>query len=218
MITLTNEMINEYEKKVYLIAYKYMNLNNKEDLLQAGRMGLAKAAENFDESLGKSFSAFSELYIKGEILEFIRRDKNLRVSRDFIRLKKRVDAARYRMIETKGIDPTVEQLSFILGEDKEKIILVLNTDQNVRSFDEPIGDDLILEDTIQSDEKIDQIDLICLNDALNSLDEESKSLIKDRYYVGKTQTEVAKEKNISQAKVYRMERKILDELEYKLAS
>ena len=37
-----------------------------------------------------------------------------------------------------------------------------------------------------------------------------------RYYNGKSQTEIAKEMNTSQVKVYRMERKILDELNYKM--
>ena len=43
-------------------------------------------------------------------------------------------------------------------------------------------------------------------------------LIYQRYYEGKSQTEIAKEKNISQVKVYRLERKILDDLSDKLCA
>ena len=60
------------------------------------------------------------------------------------------------------------------------------------------------------------IDLISLKDALKSLKEEDKQIIKERYYNGKTQTELAKDLNISQVKVYRLEKKILDELNYKM--
>ena len=47
---------------------------------------------------------------------------------------------------------------------------------------------------------------------------EDQKLIYQRYYEGKTQTEIAKENNISQVKVYRLERKILDNLSDKLCA
>ena len=59
---------------------------------------------------------------------------------------------------------------------------------------------------------------ISLKDAFNELDDEEKRLIEERYYYGKTQSEIAKNMNISQVKVYRLERKILDKLGNKLAS
>ena len=48
--------------------------------------------------------------------------------------------------------------------------------------------------------------------------QEDQKLIYQRYYEGKTQTEIAKENNISQVKVYRLERKILDDLSDKLCA
>ena len=44
------------------------------------------------------------------------------------------------------------------------------------------------------------------------LNVDDRNLIYQRYFEDKTQTQIAKEMNISQVKVYRMERKILDEL------
>lgn len=214
MLNLTNELIKLYEKKVLFIANKYSNKSNFEDLYQAGMTGLLEASKNYNENLNTSFSTFSELYIKGEILDYIRKDKNIKVSRDFYRLKKKIDIVKDRMKK----EPTIDELSYILGESKEKILTVINTDQNVKSIEEPITEDLTLKDTISKKEEIDSFDLLCLKDALNALNEEEKNLIKERYYNGKTQTELAKEMNISQVKVYRLERKILDELENKLAS
>lgn len=214
MLNLTNELIKLYEKKVLFIANKYSNKSNFEDLYQAGMTGLLEASKNYNENLNTSFSTFSELYIKGEILDYIRKDKNIKVSRDFYRLKKKIDIVKDRMKK----EPTIDELSYILGESKEKILTVINTDQNVKSIEEPITEDLTLKDTISKKEEIDSFDLLCLKDALNELNEDEKNLIKERYYNGKTQTELAKEMNISQVKVYRLERKILDELENKLAS
>ena len=67
-------------------------------------------------------------------------------------------------------------------------------------------------------DKLDKIDLISLKEALSNLKKEDQKLIYQRYYEGKTQTEIAKENNISQVKVYRLERKILDDLSDKLCA
>ena len=220
MLTLTNEMMKLYESKIMFIVNKYSNNYNKEDLISAGKLGLIKASKNYDENLGIKFSTFSEKYILGEILEYIRNDKNIKVSRDFIRLKKRVDIASNHYYENKHRYPTIKELSFLLNENESKIIDVINTNQNVSSIDEPINDneEILLKDTISKEEKIDLIDLISLNDALSELSYEDRKLINERYYNGKTQTEIASELNTSQVKVYRMEKKILDELNLKIAS
>lgn len=220
MLTLTNEMMKLYESKIMFIVNKYSNNYNKEDLISAGKLGLIKASKKYDESIGVKFSTFSEKYILGEILEYIRNDKNIKVSRDFIKLKKRVDITSNHYYETKKRYPTIKELSYLLNESESKIIDVINTNQNVSSIDEPINgnEELLLKDTISNEEKIDLIDLISLNDALNDLSYEERNLINERYYNGKTQTQLASELNTSQVKVYRMEKKILDELNYKIAA
>ena len=219
MLNLTDDMMKLYEKKVLFIVNKYSNSYNKEDLISQGKLGLLKAAKNYDETLGIKFSTFSEKYILGEILEYIRTDKNIKVSRDFIRLKKQVDIVIKQFYEKKGKYPTIKEISLILNEKENKILDVLNINQNVSSLDETINDneDILLKDTISKKDNIELDDLISLKDALNDLTTEERNIINERYYNGKTQTELAKELNTSQVKVYRMERKILDELNYKMA-
>ena len=55
-----------------------------------------------------------------------------------------------------------------------------------------------------------------MNDALRTLSKEERKLIYERYYQNKTQTELAKEENTSQVKIYRYERKVLDKLKDKM--
>ena len=131
MLILTDDMMKLYEKKVMFIANKYSNNYNREDLISQGKLGLLKAAKKFDENLGIKFSTFSEKYILGEILEYIRNDKNIRVSRDFIRLKKKINIVIKEFYESKNRYPTVKEISFILKENENKIIDVLNTNQNI---------------------------------------------------------------------------------------
>ena len=220
MIKLTNEMIVLLDSKVSYIVNKYAQNYNREDLIQAGKMGIVKAAQNYEESIGVKFSTFCEKYILGEILKYIREDKNIKVSRDFIKLKKKIDIAKEHFIMKIGRNPTTIELSYIIGVDEKKIIDVLGFDQNIRSIDMSIDNDsdLTLSDMIKDDEKLDNIDIISLNDALKDLTTEERKIIEERYYNGKTQTELASEMNISQVKVYRMERRILDDLNDKLAA
>ena len=219
MIKLTNEMVVLLDSKVSYIVNKYAQNYNREDLIQAGKMGIVKAAQNYEESIGVKFSTFCEKYILGEILKYIREDKNIKVSRDFIKLKKKIDIAKEHFIMKIGRNPTTIELSYIIGVDEKKIIDVLGFDQNIRSIDMSIDNDsdLTLSDMIKEDEKLDKIDIISLNDALKDLTTEERKIIEERYYNGKTQTELASEMNISQVKVYRMERRILDDLNDKLA-
>ena len=91
----------------------------------------------------------------------------------------------------------------------------------VESLDSVISSDdkdLTLMDTIKDENNLSKEDLISLKDALRNLNKEDQMLIYQRYYEGKSQTEIAKEKNISQVKVYRLERKILDDLSDKLCA
>jgi len=109
----------------------------------------------------------------------------------------------------------------IVNEEKSKVLEVLNLNQNVQSIDESVNEDndnISIKDVIASEEKLDKIDLISLKEALSNLKKEDQKLIYQRYYEGKTQTEIAKENNISQVKVYRLERKILDNLSDKLCA
>ena len=52
---LTNELAVEMETKVSFIVNKYASSYNREDLMQAGKMGVIKAANNFDPMLGIKF-------------------------------------------------------------------------------------------------------------------------------------------------------------------
>lgn len=219
MITLTDELALKIDSKVSFIVNKYASNYNKEDLMQVGKLGVIKATHNFKPELGIKFSTFCEKYILGEVLKYLREDKNLKISRDIYKLKKKIDIASEQYFKCKGVYPDSKILSKLICTPENKIIDVLNLNQNVQSIDESINDDnTTLKDIIKSDEKIDKIDLISLKMALNDLKNDEKKLIYQRYYEGKTQTEIAKEENISQVKVYRLERKILDNLENKLCA
>jgi RNA polymerase sigma factor (sigma-70 family) len=67
-----DRLILENEKLVHFVAKSYKGLDQYEDLVQEGMIGLIKAARRFDPTKGFMFSSFAVPCIKGEILHYLR--------------------------------------------------------------------------------------------------------------------------------------------------
>ncbi len=209
-------MLELQEKLVYSIISKYSNINNKEDLFQVGMIGAITAYNKYDKSLGIKYSTYAYKYILGEVLKYLREDRNIRVSRDIINDYKKIIIGRDYIYKEYGIVDN-SKLCKILNISEERLNEVLNYNESVVSLNKPIGEDNItLEETIK-DEKMEINDLVSLKTALKELPLDERKLIYERYFNDLTQTEIAKRDNISQVKVYRLERKILDKLKDKMS-
>ena len=207
-------MLELQEKLVYSIISKYANNSNREDLFQVGMMGAIIAYKKYDKSLGIKYSTYAYKYILGEVLKYLREDRSIHISRDIINDYKKILIGRDYIYKEYGYVDN-KKLSNILDISEERINEVLNYNDNIISINKPIGEDITLEDTIR-DNKLDLNELVSLKDALKNLSLEEQKLIYERYYNDLTQTEIAKRDNISQVKVYRLERKILDKLKDKM--
>ena len=109
-----------------------------------------------------------------------------------------------REASTKDI---VEELK-ITEYDLNEALMCLKEPQ---SLFEPIyndgGDTIYLMDQIEDKrENKDYDSLISLRKALNKIKEREKDILVSRFIIGKTQTEIAEELNISQAQVSRLEK------------
>lgn len=215
MLVLTDNLISSYEKLVYSIISKYSNESNKEDLFQVGMMGIIEASKKYDSSLEVKFTSFAYKYILGEVLKYLREDRNIKISRDIIRDYKKIMITKDHMYKTYGRTINNKELSKILNMSESRIDEVIYYNEKEISLNLVVSDDekITLEDIISDDKKVNYE----LKEAINGLNENEKRLIYERYYKNKTQTEIAKEKNMSQVKVYRYERKILDKLKDKMS-
>lgn len=217
------EFIMKYEKLVCKIASKYSCYSNFEDLKQVGMIGLLKAVDKYIPNPQTKFSTYATFWIRGEILEYLRNDKNIKPSKEIIALSKKVEICRERLKDKFNREPSVSEIATILEEDEKNVLdaiyakeFVLSTDYIINQDEE--GKDTSLYDTIPYYEMGYDEDILALHFELDKLSEEEKKIIDLRYYQDMTQSEVSKVLGTNQVNVSRCESKILQKLKKEMAA
>ena len=118
------ENILKYEKLVNKIASKYSRYSNFEDLRQVGMIGLLKAVDKYKKSDTK-FTTYAYIWIKGEILEYLRCDRNIKLSKDIISLKQEINICIEELTNRFNRKPTLEEISYFLDDSGTKCLIVL---------------------------------------------------------------------------------------------
>lgn len=205
-------------KLVLSILKKYNNGKNSiDDLFQVGVIGLIKAIDNFDLSYNLMFSTYAVTLIMGEVRRFIRDNTPFRVSRSIKELSYDILSYKEDFTKKHGIEPSASQIANDLNISEYTVSYTLESLSPTISIYEPVYQDsgeaiyLLdqLKDQKETNEKRDEIML--LNEALTHLKEREKDVLLKRYS-GITQVELAKEYNISQAQVSRIEKSALQRI------
>lgn len=191
---------------------------NADDLFQVGCIGLMKAIDNFDTTLGLRFSTYGVPMIIGEIRRYLRDYSPIRVSRGTRDMAVRVMQAREKLMNETQEEPTPDELASFLGVSRQEVTFALNAIAAPISLQEPVSSDsgeggCIMDqigDTKNSDES--WLTRIALDDVLRSLGEREKRILALRYLSGMTQMETASELGISQAQVSRLENAALNKI------
>lgn len=208
-----NELIEGNLKLVLSILKKYNNgKHNVDDLFQVGVIGLIKAIDNFDLSYNLMFSTYAVTLIMGEIRRYIRDNTPFRVSRSLKELSYEILAFKEDYTKHKGMEPSNSTIAEALNLSEYMVSYALESLSPTISIYEPIyqdgGEAIYLLDQISDDKTNNELrdKFISLNEALSKLKEREKEVILKRYIYGVTQMELAKEYNISQAQVSRIEK------------
>ena len=186
-----------------------------EDLFQIGCIGLIKAIDNFDSTLGVKFSTYAVPMIIGEIRRYLRDNNSIRVSRSLRDIAYKAIYTRENYMKQHLKEPTVTEIAQEIGIEKEMIVYALDAIQNPVSLFEPVytegGDTLYVMDQISDKKNKEErwIENLALREAMQRLNSREKHIIELRFYEGKTQMEVAQEIGISQAQVSRLEKNAL---------
>ena len=206
---------------VYSIAGRFSGRGaDMSDLVESGTIGLVKAIKTFDFSHGCVFSTYAVPLIFGEIRRFLRDDGIIKVSREEKRLSALLLAERERRLAA-GEDADIRSVAAAVGISPQDASSVLFASSPVRSLDEAAYDEddgVTLGSTICDEEaELRQFDRFALHMAIERLTEEQRKLIILRYFRDLSQTETARLLGITQVKVSREEKKIIEILRRELS-
>ncbi len=208
-----NKLIVDHLWIVDYLARKFSGTRNIsfEDLRSVGGIGLIKAVDNFDETMGTSFSTYATLMIQGEIRHYLR-DKYdvLRIPRKYVEHYRIIQDAMQHILNEKKRIPTVAELVKMTGLKREDIIESLEAAyaKFPLSLDEPIsknGEKLKVHDTIStpSDDAQNVIQRITINTMLQKLEPVERKSIVLKYQYDMTYNEIAEKLGIKPGKVAR---------------
>ena len=124
---------------VLSVIKRFSNSNeNADDLFQIGCIGLMKAIDNFDTSLGVKFSTYAVPMIIGEIRRYLRDNNSIRVSRSLRDTAYKAIYARETYVKKNLREPTIMEIAEEIGIDKEDIVYALDAIQSPMSLFEPV--------------------------------------------------------------------------------
>ena len=215
---ITHNELMETKDMIYKICYKYSKYYSVEDLFQVGVIGLMKAKRNFNSNMNTKFTTYAYNYILGEIIEFIKNDRTIKVSSDTLKLYKAYEKSKDFLTNELGRNVTLEEVSKFMNVDINLLSDTIIKSEFVLSTDTKLSDDFTLDQIAGKDTRKQIDDLIDLRDELKKLTNEERKLIELRYFKDYTQSETAEVLNMSQVQVSRNETKILKKMYSRIAS
>ena len=202
MMTNIETLIKENEGIIYKIASRYKEYYSIEDLYQAGCIGVIKASKKFNESSESKFSTYAYKYILGEIINFIRNDKNIILSNEMYTVYKKYLKVKELLERKYNREVSFHEVCSYMNISESNMLSIIESVHINKNIEEE-------ESLIYSNNNLSLDDIINLNSGIESLNEEERRLINYRYYQGYTQMETASLMGITQVKVSRSEKLIL---------
>ncbi len=212
------DLIKNHTGLIYKIANQYFYGVEKEDLFQSGVIGLLNAYKNYQKNASVKFSSYAFKYIFGEMYN-LAMQKQIKISRDYLKLYHTIEKARYTIVQKKGMFPTNEELSIFLNIPLEELEHALYVGSiTVSSLDKSSKEERSFYETIAEEEKMPIEDKIVLLESIEKLNEEERKIIEYRYFEDLTQTEIARKLKKTQVMVSRYEQKAKDKMREYIAS
>jgi len=181
-----------------------------EDSLMSKNEGLVKACDGFDPERGVCFSTYAVPVILGEIKKLFRDGGTVKVSRSLKELGLKISAERERCLKQTGTEPGVTQLAETLGTTPEQVAMAIRAAMPVVSLTPADSEDGNREWDIPVESPEEKLsEHIGLREVMDKLADQDRTLIRLRFFGGKTQSETARVLHTTQVQISRRERKIL---------
>ena len=205
--TYRSYLVEKNAGLVRSIVKRFLNRgHDAEDLFQVGCIGLIKAIDKFDTSYKVCFSTYAVPMITGEIKRYIRDDGIIKVSRSTKELAIKAHSAHAILCSELGREPTPAEIAKKTGSSPEEVVAAMDACSRPEELDAGYCC------AADSDFSEKSVDRIALKEALSSLNPRERQIIMMRYFMDKTQTEIAKTIGISQVQVSRIEKQVLEKM------
>lgn len=217
----TEELIKNNMGLVRSIATRFCGRGTDlEDLMQIGTIGMLKAIRSYDAARGCAFSTYAVPLILGEIRRFLRDDGLVKICRPQKSLGAALMREREKYVSQNGREPGIAELAELCGVSPEEAAVALVAVSPVSSLSEPIyGDEegMTLSGVLHAEDQSElSIDRLSLNEALAKLPPTWKKIVILRYYRDYSQQQTADALGLTQVKVSREEKKIVEFLRKEL--
>ena len=188
-----------------------------EDLMQIGTIGMLRAIRSFDLERGTCFSTYAVPLIFGELRRHMRDEGPIKVGRTFKKLGAALMSEKNRILLEEGREPHISELAVCCGVSPEEAAMALESLSPMVSLSEyAFGEEegVELEAILPDEDSSGEIDRLCsriaLSQAIGKMPSLWQKIVVFRYYRNLTQQQTADHLGLSQVKVSREEKKILE--------
>ncbi len=209
LITVNSPLIKSVIKRYLNKGIEY------DDLYQLGALGFVKAIKNYDSTYNVKFTTYAVPMIAGEIKRFLRDDGTVKVSRSIKHLSIQIKNFIVEYNQEHNKNPTLDEISKKFNMDKTDIVFAMEANTTPLSLNDKFEDEesCTLMDKISDGFTVEKyIDKLTIRELIENLSAREKQVIIMRYYMDKTQSEIAKALGVSQVQVSRIENKVLKEM------
>lgn len=213
-----NEFIEQNIPLVHSCCKRFQNKGVEyDDLFQTGCIGLIKAVDGFDVSLGYKFSTYAVPVILGELKRLFRDGGAIKVSRSLKELSLKCLKVKNDLSIELSREPSISEIAERLGVSKEEVSEATTIMQPTFSLTVFDGDEDTQFDLPDNSFEESVFNGLCIKDAVSKLETVERQIVNLRYFKAKTQQETAEKLGISQVKVSRSEKVILNKIRKLLA-
>jgi RNA polymerase sigma-B factor len=212
-------LVAEHQQLARMLARRFQHRGEElDDLYQVAMLGLLKAVERFDPSMGYAFSTFAAPTILGELKRHFRGQWTVRVPRSLQESALDVARAVDELSQSLGRSPTVTEIARQTGYPEEVILESMEAARAFRTSTlerpDPSGSEHSMLETLGERERgMEAVEQrVAAERLLQMLDQRERSILRMRFLGGLTQAEIGREIGLSQMHVSRLIARSLDRL------